>query len=184
MNTPKRDSVLRAIASRARGHSRVQTATTTVGLASVVTAGAIALALPGSHSTTSSAGSTSSGSSSAGSSSGTASSGSTKVSSGSSGTGSSGTGSSVVDQLRVGVQLWVVQFQLLGLRVQQRIVRAVVELGHQPFDLGRLVMTVIAPEALIRHSGAERVNAEPVNSEPAQKNHPVSATASRRGWVL
>jgi hypothetical protein len=46
------------------------------------------------------------------------------------------------------------------------------------------VMATEAPEALIRRSGAERANSEPGHSEPAQKNHSVSVTASRRGWVL
>ena len=49
MNTPKREHVLRAMAARARGRSRIQTTTATVGIASVVTAGVITLMLPGSH---------------------------------------------------------------------------------------------------------------------------------------
>jgi hypothetical protein len=71
-----------AVADRDRGHARLRTITATAGMASVVVAGAVAFALPGSHHAASPA---------AGSS---AASGSASGRSGSSGTGSSGTGSS------------------------------------------------------------------------------------------
>ena len=129
MNTPKRDHILRAIAERARGRSRIKSTTVAVSLASVATAGVVTPMLPGSHTsgTSSSQTSTSSGSSgSTGSSSGTNSSGSASTGSGSTSTG-------------ILWILWLVQFQLLGLRSQQRVVRAVVEFGQQPCDVRRLL---------------------------------------------
>src|ERR1017187_4241031 len=90
-----RDGIRRAIAARENGREKVRSATTAVSVASVVAAGALALALPGStHKTTTSTGSSSTGSSAT--SSGTSSSGSGTSSSGtsSSGTSSSGTSSS------------------------------------------------------------------------------------------
>jgi hypothetical protein len=83
-----RDGIRRAIADRKRGRSRVKSTTTAVTMASVVTAGALALVLPGT--THKAEGSTSTGTSSGSASSGSASSGST--SSGSSNSGSSSSG--------------------------------------------------------------------------------------------
>ncbi len=161
MNTPKRDHILRAIAERARGRSRIKSTTVAVSLASVATAGVVTPMLPGSHTsgTSSSQTSTSSGSSgSTGSSSGTNSSGSAST-----GSGSTSTGSWI---------LWLVQFQLLGLRSQQRVVRAVVEFGQQPCDVRRLLTSF----ALSGLPGT--------CSEQAQRNLPASAATHRRGLTI
>src|SRR5580693_5434904 len=57
----------RAVAERERGRRRLNATTATVGVASLLAAGAVAAALPGStHKTTSSSGSTSTGTSSSG----------------------------------------------------------------------------------------------------------------------
>src|SRR6202012_3804859 len=90
MNSPKRDTVSQALAARRRGHGRISTTTATVGVASVVAAGALALVLPGA---TSSASPTSGGASTS-SGSGTSGTSGTSGSSGTSGTGSSSSPSS------------------------------------------------------------------------------------------
>ena len=48
MSRADRDGIRRAIAARERGRDKVRSTTTAVTMASVVTAGALALALPGS----------------------------------------------------------------------------------------------------------------------------------------
>ena len=48
MSSAQRDGIRRAIAAREQGRSKVRSTTTAVTMASVVTAGALALALPGS----------------------------------------------------------------------------------------------------------------------------------------
>ena len=48
MSSAHRDGIRRAIAAREQGRSKVRSTTTAVTMASVVTAGALALALPGS----------------------------------------------------------------------------------------------------------------------------------------
>src|SRR5271165_7136556 len=92
MSSSHRDGIRRAIAAREQGRDKVRSTTTAVTMASVVTAGALALVLPGSthHSTTST--STSTGSPSTGSSS--TNSGSSSSNSGSSGSSSTSSGSS------------------------------------------------------------------------------------------
>ena len=102
MSSADRDGIRQAIADRERGRNKVRSATTAVTMASVVTAGALALVLPGSthnavaSTSTGSPGSTSSSSGSSGS----TSSGSTSSGSTSSGSTSSGSTSSV-RQLRL-----------------------------------------------------------------------------------
>ena len=64
MSSSHRDGIRRAVAAREQGRSKVRSTTTAVTMASVVTAGALALALPGStHKTSTSSSSTSTGSS-------------------------------------------------------------------------------------------------------------------------
>ena len=97
MSSAHRDGIRRAIADREQGRNKVRSTTTAVTMASVVTAGALALVLPGSTHKTDTSTSTGSSSSSSGSSgstgSGSASSGSTGSGSTSSGSGSTGSGS-------------------------------------------------------------------------------------------
>src|SRR5271165_7629813 len=98
MSSAHRDGIRRAIAARELGRDKVRSTTTAVTMASVVTAGALALVLPGSthHSTTStstSTGSPSTGSSSTNSGSSSSNSGSSGSSSTSSGSGSGSTSS-------------------------------------------------------------------------------------------
>jgi hypothetical protein len=82
-----RDRILRAVAARKRGRAKVRSATTAVGLASVVAAGAVALGLPGSTHKTTSQTSTPSSTGSSGSSSSSSSTGSSNSSSNSSSSG-------------------------------------------------------------------------------------------------
>ncbi len=76
----------RAVADRDRGHARLRTVTATAGVMSVVTAGAVAFALPGAHHTASASSASAASGSAAAS---TRTSGSSGTSAGSS-TGSSG----------------------------------------------------------------------------------------------
>ena len=100
MSSAHRDGIRRAIAAREHGRNKVRSTTTAVTMASVVTAGALALALPGStHKTSTSSSSTSTGSSSTGS---------TSTNSGSSSSNSGSSGSIRLHKLRLVFQLGIV----------------------------------------------------------------------------
>ncbi len=140
-NARRDDGIREAQAARERGRAKVRSTTTAVTMASVVTAGALALALPGStHKTSASSnsGSTSSGSSSSSASSGSTSSGST----GSSSTGSSSTGSGSTG-LQIGFHrigfLELHELRLEFRRLQLRLLPDL-ELGRQPGHLRRLIV--------------------------------------------
>ena len=148
-NARRDDGIREAQAARERGRAKVRSTTTAVTMASVVTAGALALALPGSThktSTSSNSGSTSSGSSSSSASSGSTSSGSTS-------SGSTGSGSTRL-QLRLHrLQLHRIGFlELHELRLEfrrlQLRLRADRKLGRrQPGHLWRLIVPDTATDA-------------------------------------
>ena len=149
-NARRDDGIRQAQAARERGRAKVRSTTTAVTMASVVTAGALALALPGSThktSTSSSSGATSSGSSSSSASSGSTSSGSASSgSTGSSSTGSGSTGHQLYRLHRLGF-LELHELRLEFRRLQLRL-RADRKLGRrQPGHLWRLIVPDTATDA-------------------------------------